>query len=104
EVEAYAGVPFGVGRVTIPVLTNEPVVPREDDRFTVSSPSGRVLYSVLQEQPVRRILRRLLEIDRPARITIYFLFKGNEPFDLDVYAPQRQTLRVAPQLANQGHA
>ena len=43
EVEAYAGLPFGVGRVTLAVASAGPAAPLEDERFTVASPDGRVL-------------------------------------------------------------
>lgn len=97
EVEAYAGQPFGVGRVTLPIVANGPVVPLEDERFTAASPDGRVLYPVLKEQAVRRFLRRLLEIDSPRSVTMYFLFTGDAPFELDAYAPTKQSVQVTPQ-------
>jgi len=101
EVEAYTGRPFGVGRITVPVTSDAPVVPLEDERFTVSSADGRVLYPVLKEEAVRRLLRRLLEIESPRFATMYFLFRGEEPFDVDAFSPARQSVRVTPQFAPQ---
>lgn len=103
EVEAYTGRPFGVGRVTFAVASDGPVVPSEDERFTVESSDGRVLYPVLMDQPGRRLLRQLLEIESPRSETYYFLFRGDEPLDLNVFAPSRQALRVTPQTNPAAH-
>ncbi|WP_428304092.1 hypothetical protein [Lacipirellula sp.] len=96
EVEAYAGEPFGVGRVT--VAADRPVSPLDDERFTVASPDGRVLYPVIQDAPVRRLLRRLLEVDSPRQVTMYFLFHGDQPFELEAFAPTEQKIRVTPRI------
>lgn len=103
EVEAYSGQPFGVGRVTLPVVSGGPAAPLEDERFTVASPDGRVLYPVIKEEPARRLLRRLLDIQTPRNVTIYFLFRGDEPFDLEAFAPTEQRIRVTPRPNPQAH-
>jgi hypothetical protein len=103
EVEAYAGEPFGVGRITFAVNANGPVIPLEDERFNVASADGRVLYPVLMEQPARRLLRRLLEIESPRTATMLFLFRGSEPFDMQAFTPAIQTVHVTPQAVPQGH-
>jgi hypothetical protein len=103
EVEAYAGQPFGVGRVTLAVASAGPAAPLEDERFTVASPDGRVLYPVIKEEPARRLLRRLLDIDAPRNVTIYFLFRGDQPFDLEAFAPTEQRIRVTPRANPQAH-
>ncbi|WP_218931934.1 hypothetical protein [Adhaeretor mobilis] len=96
RVEAYSGAGFGVGRVTVPVDRGEPSLPISDERFTVESAGGRVLYPALKIAPVRRLLRRILEIDTPAAVTMYFLFVGDEPLRLDLYSPTQQTITVTP--------
>lgn len=63
--EAYIGEPFGVGKVTVDVLRGEPAIPLSDERFTVLGDSDQVIYPVLKEEPGRRLLRKLLEIDSP---------------------------------------
>jgi hypothetical protein len=103
EVEAYAGEPFGVGRITFGVNADGPVSPLEDERFNVASADGRVLYPVLMEQPVRRLLRRLLEIESPRTATMFFLFRGAEPFEMQAFTPAMQTVRVTPQPIPQAH-
>ncbi|HYO25578.1 MAG TPA: hypothetical protein VEQ85_11600 [Lacipirellulaceae bacterium] len=103
-VEAYAGEPFGVARVTVGVGGAGPVAPIEDERFTVTTPDGRVLYPVLKEERARRLLRQLLEIDRPRSVTMYFLFRGGDPLDLQIFAPGGQPARVAPAVDAAAHA
>jgi len=61
--EAFLGEPFGVGRVTVSVSRGEPSLPLSDERFTVLEERGRVMYSVLGDEPARRVLRRLLKVD-----------------------------------------
>lgn len=102
-VEAFAGAPFGVARVTLPVVRDQPVVPLEDERFTVSSADGRVLYPVLKEEPVRRLLRRFLEIETPRSVTMYFLFTGDGPLEIDAFSPLRQAATVVPRADAEGH-
>ena len=103
EAEAYLGQPFGVGRVTVAVSSAGPAAPLEDERFTVSSPDGRVLYPAIKEEPARRLLRRLLDIQAPRNVTIYFLFRGDQPFDLETFAPNEQRIHVTPRMNPQSH-
>jgi hypothetical protein len=104
EVEAYAGEPFGVGRVTLSVGGAGPIVPLEDERFTVEDANGRALYPVIQEQRARRLLRQLLDIDRPRSVTIHFLFRGIEPLELHAFSPTDQPVSVTPVSNAAAHA
>ena len=36
------------------------------------------------------------EIDTPSSVTVYFLFRGDEPLDLQAYVPTIQTVRIVP--------
>ncbi|NOY29346.1 MAG: hypothetical protein GXP28_03965 [Planctomycetes bacterium] len=101
--EAFVGQPFGVGRVTVDVFRGEPSLPLSDERFTVIEAEGRAIYPVLKEEPARRILRRLLKVETPRSVTIYYLFRGNEPFDLLPFTPNEQAVRVNPQTNERGH-
>jgi hypothetical protein len=102
--EAYAGAPFGVGRVELSVGGAGAMAPLEDERFTVRQDDGRVLYPVVRVDPGRRLLRQLLEIDRPRNVTVYFLFRGDAPFQMQSYSPQGQVVQVAPRVDARGHA
>lgn len=102
--EAYLGQPFGVGRVTIDVFRGEPTIPLSDERFTVLEDSGRALYPVLKQEPVRQLVRNLLNIETPRKVTIYYLFQGDTPFDLSVFSPVEQAVRVKPLRDDAAHA
>ncbi len=101
--QAFLGKPFGVGRVTVDVFRGEPSLPLSDERFTVLEEQGRAMYPVLKEEPARRILRRLLKVETPRSVTIYYLFRGSEPFDLLPFTPNEQAVRVRPQANEREH-
>jgi hypothetical protein len=103
EVEAYVGQPFGVGRVTVPVFRGAPALPLSDERFTALEANGRVLYPVVKVEPARQLLRGLLGIETPRNVTLYFLFRGGEPFELSVFSPLEQGARVTPLRSGEGH-
>ncbi len=101
--EAYVGQPFGVASVTIDVLRGEPLLPLSDERFTAIEANGRALYPVLKQQPVRKILRGLLGREAPRKVTLYYLFLGDMPFDLSPFTPHEQGVRVKPLRDAAGH-
>ncbi|MEM9353029.1 MAG: hypothetical protein AAGA92_08445 [Planctomycetota bacterium] len=104
SVEAFLSEPFGVGMVTVPVTAAGPALPLSDERFLAQAEGGRVLYSVVKEAPVRKVVRRLLKLESPRSVTLYFLFRGDEPFDLEVYSPSLQVIRVKPIADSSGLA
>jgi len=103
DVEAYSGMPFGVGRVTVPVFRGEPALPLNDERFTALEANGRVLCPVVKVEPARQFLRGLLGVETPRSVTLYFLFRGDEPFEMSVYSPLEQGARVTPLRNSEGH-
>jgi hypothetical protein len=95
--EAYRGEPFGVGRVTVDLPQNAATAPGGDDRYAITDDEGRVVYPVLEQRRVGRLLRDLLGIELPSRATFYFLFRGDQPLKLTVYAPTAQQIMVVPE-------
>jgi hypothetical protein len=93
EPEAIAGAPFGVGRLSIRLPDARPGFFGERD-FTLTDAQGRVFYAAFDFQPVRAILREVL--NRPQTVTVHFLFTGNEPLDLELFAPSAVRMRVVP--------
>ena len=104
KVEAYSGTPFGVGKVTVDVLRGKAVLPLSDERFNLEEINGRAFYPVLQEERVKNVVRQLLKMNSPRQVTIYFLFHGEESFDLSVFAPNEQGVRVVPVDDQSRHA
>ncbi|MEX2169233.1 MAG: hypothetical protein WD851_07975 [Pirellulales bacterium] len=87
RVEAFAGDPWGVAKVTVDVRPGASSSPAGDDRFAITERSGRVFYPVLETAPVRAFLRQIVGIESPRQVTFYFLFRGDEPLDLVIFAP-----------------
>lgn len=102
-VEAYSGRPFGVGKVTVTLPQGKPIDPAGDDRFNIIEKDGRALYPVLQHRKGRRFLQNLLEIETPVNATIYFLFQGDAPLDLTVFAPDGQRVTARPIARERRH-
>ncbi len=97
RVEAYRGVPFGIGRVTIDVPPGASSAPAVDDRFVLTEAHDRVLYPVMKNSSARRFLRNFLGIEMPLRVTFIFMFRGDEPLNLVAYTPSPQSVTVRPE-------
>lgn len=99
KVEAVSGIPFGVGRVVVPVdadIDQE----RLDTHFTsISDPEGRVVYPAIRYTQPMGLIRELLNIPTegaPSQLHMHFLFTGNEPLQLTLNLPEQRTLTVVP--------
>jgi hypothetical protein len=131
EIEAFAGVPFGVGRITVQSGGEFKInrIPRaggarggrildlakklidqsgkespthlQSAEMTLWEKSGRVLYPVFEKRD-RPILREFVTV--PASTTILFLFSGNAPLDVTVQTPEARAGQVTPQQDPNGHA
>jgi hypothetical protein len=95
--EAYRGEPFGIGRIEVDLRPGSSNVPWGDDRFALEEADGRAMYPVVENAPVRRLVRRLLGIETPWRVTFYFMFRGDEPLSLTVYSPDATTITLRPE-------
>jgi hypothetical protein len=118
ELEAISGEPFGVGRLVVQLSKQALPEILGADGLGLSERDGRVLYPALKRPidntivtdlllqsplmsggPVREgvggLLRDLLSEPSP-RTTLYFLFRGDEPFELTIQARRAQTVRVRP--------
>jgi hypothetical protein len=111
EGEAVAGVPFGVGRITVQTggnfrinrvprpgggriidLTRRIIAPEaagqvsslESTEMMISEKSGRVFYPVFEKRE-RPVLKQFIQT--PEARTVFFLFQGDAPLDLTFYAP-----------------
>ncbi len=119
EVEAVAGNPLGVGRITLDLPEGLLPAPLGIDGLGLSDKEGRVLYPalrsavlgpvvkeilgagapLLQGGPIRQnvggLVRDLLA-NRPPRTVIYFLFRGEGPLELTLQARTPLPLQVVP--------
>ena len=118
EVQAVAGQPFGVGRITFELPEDMLPEPLGIDGVGLSDAQNRTLYPVLENPGFAKVMKSILDsdtplttggpvraqvggilrgiLDRPPRATLYFLFRGNEPLDLTFDACQPMRFRVVP--------
>lgn len=92
--QAVVGQPLGVGRVEVELPRG--MLPDALGLYGLGlvEKDGRALYPVVENRPIRGLLRDFL--DRPPRVTIYFLFQGEEPLHLTVQSRAAQSLAVTP--------
>jgi hypothetical protein len=95
EIIAATGSPFGVGKLTVLLPRGEAVAADPGDEYTLAEKNGRALYAAYQNEPVRGVLRQIL--DRPQAITVYFLFKGDAQLELTLYTPTAVDRQTTPQ-------
>ena len=86
EVEAFAGQPFGVGRIRVRAPQAAQVDLYEAD--------DRLLYPAADNGAVRRLVREFLDIDLPREATLFFLFRGDAPLSLSLYSPDGPPIAV----------
>jgi hypothetical protein len=61
-----------------------------------------VFYPVFAHRRVLGLLRELIGVEDeggPGRITVYFLFRGDEPLEITIHSPHPETVVVLPQPA-----
>jgi hypothetical protein len=114
-VEAFAGEPFGVGRVAVRLAENAYPPLLGPSGLALTEANGRVLYPVVDtpevgaalldgvkgvldqsRAPEGRWLRELLDGVPPPPATVYFLFRGSEPLRLTLQARRASTFTVTP--------
>jgi len=122
DIEAVAGQPFGVGRITFDLPDEMLPEPLGAEGIGLSEKDGRVFYPSIDSPafgnklmkefldnnlplisggPVRQEVGGLLRgiFDRPPRTTVYFLFRGSEPLHVSLQLRKTVELTVVPQAA-----
>lgn len=103
-VEAYAGAQMGVGKVTLELSPSDAAAALGDYRFSIDEQADRAVYPAGQIPRDRKILRNLLGIQPSGTLTYYFLFLGDAPLKLRIYAPDQLQLDVTPQRNREKYA
>ncbi|MEN6407231.1 MAG: hypothetical protein ABFC77_12265 [Thermoguttaceae bacterium] len=118
EAEAVVGEPFGVGRVVFELPKDLLPEPLEMDGVGLSEANDRVLYPTFDRPTAGKVVRSFLDsdtpltsggpvreqvggllrgiLDRPPRMTVYFLFRGDGPLQLSLLAKRPIPLSVTP--------
>ena len=83
SVEAHAGRPYGIGKVTFRLRDGDEIITRTGATWFTEA-NGRIHYPVISHTPVRRFLQILTgkqQTKTSDLMTIWFLFEGDEPLD-----------------------
>ncbi len=103
QVEAIAGTPFGVGRITLTLSGSEAAAVSATDALVLEDQEGRALYPAFAARQSGRLLAELTGAGQLSSrvVTAWFLFRGERPLELTLYAPTARRLRVAPREADE---
>lgn len=101
ETQAFAGQPYGVGRWTVQLPQGVNPALLGNSGFTLTEKNGRAIFQAFQAEPLRTAAREIL--GRPQTATVYFLFTGDAPLELQLYAPTAATTTITPQIEPIGH-
>lgn len=91
--EAYVGRPFGVGKIELVITPDILPAPLGVEGILLKEANGRVHYPVVATSAVGSFFAGL--VGAPPRATFYFLFRGDEPLEIELMAraPIRSILR-----------
>jgi hypothetical protein len=104
DTEAYAARPFGVGRITLP-LDAEQAALLDSNAFQIVERDNRVLYPAFVSGRLAGILNSLLGTEGTLltpRLTVYFLFRGDDPLDITLLTPTARQVKLVPQRPDGG--
>jgi hypothetical protein len=119
EIDAVAGQPLGVGRVVVEMPKQSLPDPLGVDGLGLADKDGRLLYPAMRAPRIGNLLKEILGADspltsggpvrqevggvlrgfladRPPKVTIYFLFRGDDPLALTLQARQSYPFSVVP--------
>ncbi len=102
EAEAVPGKPYGVGVLAIELPRGQRMADPNSGQVSLSEARGRILYPAYEVRPLARLLRGAGAGAR--RMTVYFLFTGNEPLDLTLATPQPVRYPLTPRPGRQRRA
>mgnify|MGYP007059381853 CR=1 FL=1 len=101
DVEAIAGEPYGIAKVVVRFVPN--TMDKDVLRFWIEEQNDRVHYPAYGNPPLRRLVRNLFNL-RPEQATAYFLFDGNRPFNVRLFAGRPVDVQIVPRFAPRRHA
>ena len=121
QYEAFAGRPYGVGRIVLELSDDMLPQPLGAEGLALAESGSRVLYPVVETPAFGKIMKEVLQgdtpltrggpvreqvggilrgmLDRPPKITIFFLFRGDEPLNLLLQARTPIPINIVPRQA-----
>ena len=98
-IQAAVGEPFGVARVTLQLDSREASGPISTNGYTIAESNGRIFYPAFGHTRVLSALRQLIGMQSPAprsTVSVFFLFKGDSPFQATIMTPVKNTVVIVP--------
>jgi hypothetical protein len=105
EADGVAGKPYGIGVLAIQLPPGQRMGSSADEQIALTERSGRVFFPSYESRPLGRLLRGAginlgLGLGGGGRrLTVYFLFTGNQPLDLTLWTPQPIRYQLTPRGA-----
>ncbi len=118
ESRAVVGTPFGIGRITLDLAPEMLPTPIGADGIGLTEQNGRVLYPVVDDPAVAKLVREWLDNAPPTtpdepvrqgvqgllqdifsqsrRVSVYFLFRCDEPLHVSLQLRNRVDLQIVP--------
>jgi hypothetical protein len=101
EAEGVPGKPYGVGVLSLQLPPGQRMGDAASGQVVLSEGRGRIMYPAYEMRPLGRLLRGFGIGGGGGggrRLTVYFLFTGDQPLDLTLSTPQpiRSTLTPRP--------
>lgn len=99
KVEAVPGIPFGVGRIVIPLESYIESETLDTHFMSISDAEGRIHYPALRYTQPLGMIRELLNMPEegaPSQLHVHFLFRGNAPLQVQLNTPKPQSMTIVP--------
>ena len=105
RVRAFSGVPFGVAEISVPVRDSSEFSPVDHNGVIVEGSPDRLFYPAVSTHKILAAIREVTGIGDGGspRITTWFLFRGNTPFEVSLKTPEEHRVVVYPQNRPRRH-
>ena len=105
RVRAFSGVPFGVAEISVPVRDSSEFSPVDHNGVIVEGSPDRLFYPAVSTHKILAAIREVTGVGDGGspRITTWFLFRGNTPFEVSLKTPEEHRVVVYPQNRPRRH-
>ena len=96
KAEAFAGLPYGVGKVTFRLSSSDAMLDRTG-AILIDDAQQRILYPVVANSAFKAFMESIIgkQSSEPTDVhTVWFLFQGEAPLTISVFGSQQETVVV----------
>ena len=96
KAEAFAGLPYGVGKVTFRLSSSDAMLDRTG-AILIDDAQQRILYPVVANSAFKAFMESIVgkQSSEPTDVhTVWFLFQGEAPLTISVFGSQQETVVV----------